>query len=584
MSVTKAILRREWRLTRVPVVLATMLSVVVLLATNSRTYDRLFEAPQPYIPVLIAAWLGYRRVYQEHVRGTWLLLPIARGRHAILKTSFFLALLLLHASINAIAIYAWVSTHPAPGGPIPSPLQFVAIWTSQQLAASFAVLVAAWVAAFETSLLPRIVWAASSVAIVLGTALTKRAYREVGPDVLPSFEASTMVALVLLTVLGASLVRSETLRVGGPTSARLDILRAAWVLPFAAVALAAIADLTFDHHKPSRPWEEFVAFPDGEVTVLTGEITTGLHGRHQNGEAIFFPILPSNRTDLRFAQNNRRLPIFGEGVGSDLENLFISEDQRHVQIFDGVSRKWVACWGEEGVIRGHTCTPFKQPILSLTQRFVARSGERIPTFTGIQLITQDRYLERDQSGNVKERFRGDNIVDVVELESGESAVIFTQSKTHIIGAHERTCPATASGKVAFLADGTLVVKTAPPSSANGNSWMATATFCSTKGDLRSVSLPLKTERPFRLASILMLPRHYGDAPVSARWIAGALRLLGVLVLSIVWRRRGLIVALPGLVFGPAYFFAAALTMTDLSTLGARVKARFDGFGSMRGAT
>ena len=80
-----------------------------------------------------------------------------------------------------------------------------------------------------------------------------------------------------------------------------------------------------------------------------------------------------------------------------------------------------------------SCTPFHSDIRNLVQRHRREGTSDRPSFAGVVLATSERIIERDRRGALRERFRGHDIEDFVELESRDEVVIFTRDKTHLVG-------------------------------------------------------------------------------------------------------------------------------------------------------
>ena len=137
---------------------------------------------------------------------------------------------------------------------------------------------------------------------------------------------------------------------------------------------------------------------------------------------------------------------------------------------------------------------------------------------------------------------------------------------------KRECPAIPAGRVALLPDETLVVvhRSEPQNGlsspgAGASESDDTATFCDTQASLRDQPWNAFRTNPlgFSFHVALVALNGYTSYISHSTWYAVAtLRLAGFLLIAAIWRKRGLLVGVPGILLGPAYFLGAAFVMSD----------------------
>ena len=359
MSVTQAILRREFRQTWLMFLLTTLGNIVFLLLLSQRSY-RTLESGHPLIVTFVfAAILVYLRVYHVHQHGTWLLLPVSRFQNAAARAGFLIALLAIQTLIASLALFAWVRTSDAPGGPIPPFGSAVFHGQPQQLAASAAIVFSLWVASLMDALWRRVVWIVAGFGWIGLPFSHYELVQGYTGSLAPDWSTWSFAALVLTLCVGFPLILQETRFFGHSPRTLLDILRAFWLAPTFALGLSVVvAVLSLDRRPPAKQWKESAVLADARVVVLDVERGQGGVGRSWQGKPLYAP-LPGELADASLVELSSLASIVKGRqwpdpirVDSDGDGLFVSEDKRHVLIFEQDSGRQIGCWGEDGVVVG----------------------------------------------------------------------------------------------------------------------------------------------------------------------------------------------------------------------------------------
>lgn len=557
----KPLLQREWLLTRWPLAGALVAQLTFLLVQAPRRYETVRESVPSILGLLLAAWLGYHRVYAEQARGTWLLQPFSRTQLVLAKVLHASAALLLFALMESLSRYAWVCTAAAPGGPIPSLPRYLLESLSVQLGATHAILFATSIAALaERRWVQGIGVAAGLGWLFVATLDGHQLDALVGFVPLRSPRAWHVLALSVIAMLGLGTLVRTAREVGHPQTTATRIASALWRTPVAILGILVASEFA-PESQPRLEFDDTVLLRDGEIVSAHFDQHGG-HAVRLDGRDVRLPRRPSDTPDERVQLRNRLRDVlpWGAGLESPVGSAFLAEDGRTLLIFgqtdEGDPR--VACWGRDGLREGTLdCAPGAQ-ILATTQ--LRRGATQVD---GLLIVTQEGVHLLNAQG-AQTRFRGTNIEGAALLGEAEDVLaVFTEDALVILGAIERRCPhASRDARIGLLEDNTVAALD-----------HGVLTYCREAENTR-VAWPVSAENPlpWSLRASLLLPLGWSPYIATSTWALALLwRLLGIALLIALDRKRGFVISLPGIVLGPAYSLAAALVFVRRMRLPTRAK-------------
>lgn len=545
----KPLLQREWLLTRWPLAGALVAQLTFLLVQAPRTYATVRESDPSIIGLLLAAWLGYHRVYAEQKRGTWLLQPFSRTQLVLAKVFHASAALLLFALVESLSRYVWVCTSASPGGPILSLFPYLQEALSVVLGTCLALLFATVIASFSERPWQQVASIAAGLAWVVFLTVPDHQLRLLngnGDLIEMPTRAWRMLGPTLAVGLGTAVALTISRDTGRRPSTQLRVLSSLWRAPVGAVFLLAV--LRFLPSPASAPYGY-----DSNELLLDGEIVNahfdrnGGRGVRRDGREVRLstgPAAPSERVVWARATTSP-LP-FGSTQWSPMGQAFVAEDGRSLLLYDQDTGVRVACFGASGLQRGDADCPPGARILSSMQL-----GGNRPS--GLLVVRENGVHVLDTLG-AHERHLGDGVLGATSL--GEVIAVITEGALHITGRIERTCPhVTARALLGILDDDTVVMLDA-------NMLM----YCRADGVTESMDWPAEvdtSEPALNVSAGLLFPAFFDvHAARATLWLALFARVLGAVILLALYRKRGIAHALLALVIGPAYVLAALSVELD----------------------
>ena len=538
----KALVQREWRLVRTPLLLALAAQFFwLLIRSSSRSYEQLLSSEPPVVGIVFALWVGYHRFAFEEVRGTWLLQPFSRVRLVQAKLLVASASLLALALVEASSRYAWVATSPAPGGPILSAMPYAWASLSVHFTSTYAVVLGvaiatlsprwkAWVMGFGGGF----VWVALFI-------VDEPVLEFIGSVSLPVWRGlalATVVSLGLLTLAQAAR------DVGHGVAPETRVLRALWATPLVMFVIIGVALVPLVA-EPDVPhvFENAVLLRDGEVVVAHFDGSGGTAVR-RDGRAVWLPRRrsdgPSERARLLMRAST---PHFGQPIWFHHQRAFVAEDGRSLLFYqeqadtDAVT----SCWGARGIQHGTVhCAPGPQ-IIALEQ-VASGSGLLVVTTESVHLLDARGDHLRWQAPGVHGAAW---VRDEEDLE--QNLAVFTEDGLVITGPVERHFPpASLDARVYVLEDDTVAVL----------DHQVLTTFRESGTTTVAWPTPQEVTGPYdnHVGSLFLSASFLPRSPLT--WLLAALfRLFGAGAVIALMRRKGVVHALIGLVLGPAYLLA-----------------------------
>ena len=540
----KALVQREWRLLRTPLLLALAAQFLsMFVRASSRGYEQLLSSDPPVFGIVFAAWVGYHRFAREQVRGTWLLQPFSRGRLVQAKLLVASSCLLALALVGVASDYAWVATSPAPGGPIRSFAPYAWESLSTHLASTHAVMFGAAIAVLSPHRsAARATWGIGTAWVVFfGLDEILFEYPVPGLDFYPRewLPECQGLALATVVVLGLLTLLQTARDVGHGVAPGTRILGALWSTPVGAMMLLIVGLVPLVLPEPDV-FENAILLRDGEVVVAHFDDSGGTAVR-RDGRAVWLPRRrsdgPSERARL-FARAGT--PRFGHRFQFNGRNAFVAQDGRSLSFYQerGELDADTSCWGARGIQHGTLhCAPGPQ-IIGL---------EPVVSGSGLLVVTTESVHLLDASGDHL-RWQAPAVQSAAWIRDNEGLeqdlAVFTEDELVITGPVERHFPpASLDARVYLLEDDTVAVLDHQVLTTFRETGTTTVAWPTTQ----TVTWP--DDNHF---SSLFLRASFLPVSQSTWWLAALFRLLGAAAVIALMRRQGMVHALIGLVLGPAY--------------------------------